>query len=104
VQRWKAATQRDRDLRFTGACPLHRNDQARWLRQTTPAEWADAVAFDRTIRGGHQGGVNNAKLRVLGASLYRSGRPLGEVDRSTPQEHGQLNLFEIDCRGGVGGR
>jgi hypothetical protein len=67
-------------------------------------EWADAVAFNRTIRRGHQGGVNNTKLHALGASLYRSGRPLEEVDRPTPAEHGQLNLFEIDSQSRVCGR
>jgi hypothetical protein len=68
-------------------------------------EWADAVAFDRPIRGGHRGGVNNAELRALGAYPHPSDRPLDEVDRSTPAEHGQLDLFfEIDCQRGVCGR
>jgi hypothetical protein len=66
-------------------------------------EWAAAVAFDRAIRSGHPGGVNNAKLRALGAYLHRSCRPLDQVDRSTPAEHGQLTLFEIDCQSGVCG-
>ena len=66
-------------------------------------EWADAVAFDRAIRSGHHGGINNAELRTLGAYLHRSCRPLDEVDLSTPEEHGQLNLFEIDCQSGVCG-
>ena len=66
-------------------------------------EWADAVAFDRTICGGHQGGINNTKRHALGAHLHRSHRPLDQVDRSTPAEHGQPTLFKIDCQGGVCG-
>lgn len=67
--------------------------------------WADAVALDRTIRGGHRGGVNNTKLRALSTYLHRSGRPLDQVDWSTPAEHGQLNLFfEIDGQSRVCGR
>jgi hypothetical protein len=85
------------------ACPFHRDDQWRWLPETTPGEWADAVAFDPTIRRSHQGGVNNTKLRALGTYPHRRGRPLDQVDRPTPAEHGQLNLFETDGQSGVCG-
>jgi hypothetical protein len=97
---WKAATQRDRGLSFVRACPFHRDDQWRWLRDTAPEQWADAVAFDHAIRSGHQGGVHNAELCALGAYLHRSCRPLDEVDLSTPEDRGQLNLLEIDCQSG----
>lgn len=72
-------------------CPFH--DQAFWrhLRAEAPAEFADAVAFDRAIRH---------LPRITGeAFVHRSLRPLDEVDLSTPEERGQLSLFEEECDG-----
>jgi hypothetical protein len=35
-------------------CPFRSDARWRELRDTSPAEWADAVAFDRAIRAGHR--------------------------------------------------
>jgi hypothetical protein len=68
---------------------------------TGTRECADAAASDRTVCNGRQGGVTIAGHGALGASLHRSCRPLDEVDLSTLEERGQLNLFEIDRQTGV---
>ncbi len=102
MQSWKAATQRDRDLRFAITCPYHSDRQWRELRDRSPKEWADAVAFDQAIRGGHV--QPDGKVQPLGeAYLHSSLVPLAQADLSTPEDHGQLNLFENDCASGVCG-
>ena len=69
-------------------CPYHSNDQWRAL---TAAEFADAVEVDHAIRNGrHQ------------QFMHRSLKPLDQVDLSTPEERGQLNLFLNECEGMCG--
>jgi hypothetical protein len=53
-------------------CPFHTDQQWRQLRDERPAEWADAVAFDRLIR---RGGARGEPLRGE-AFLHRSRVPL----------------------------
>ncbi|MGH4018241.1 MAG: hypothetical protein ACRDT0_03140 [Pseudonocardiaceae bacterium] len=66
------------------AAPFHGNAQWRQLRDQSPQEWADAVAFDRAIRTGGGRGL------PLGgqAFLHRSRLPLDEapIDRVTRTE------------------
>lgn len=72
------------------------------LRDGSPKEWADAVAFDEAIRGGHV--QPDGKVQLLGAAyLHSSLVPLAQADLSTPEDRGQLNLFEADCQSGVCG-
>jgi hypothetical protein len=83
-------------------CPFRSNHEWRWLRDHDPDGWADAIAFDRAIRYGHQGG-NGALLGQ--AFLHASLLPLDEVDLSTPEDHGQLSLldgFGMECQGVCG--
>jgi len=69
-------------------CPFHGNAAWRKLRDTAPADFADAVAFDAAIRGG------TAKANAEGKSLrgqmflHRSRVPLGvaPIDRVTGHE------------------
>ena len=75
-------------------CPFH--DTAGWRAVAAdPEEWADALAVDEALR--------DARTRGLGpeaqAFLHFSGRPLTEIDLTTPQEHGQLELFQNECVG-----
>jgi hypothetical protein len=83
-------------------CPFRSDHEWRWLRDHEPDAWADAIAFDRAIRHGHQGG----KGELLGqAFLHASLVPLDEADLSTPQDHGQLSLldgFGMECEGMCG--
>lgn len=62
-------------------CPFHGNRRWRELRDEHPAEWADAVEFDRLIR---RGGARGRPLDGQ-AFLHRSRVPLDEapIDRWT---------------------
>ncbi|WP_040703336.1 hypothetical protein [Nocardia takedensis] len=75
-------------------CPHHRNPYWRDLRDNHPTEWADAVAFDRSIRSG---GASAEPLRGQ-AFLHRSCLPLdiAPIDRITRTEwkDRQLDLFD----------
>lgn len=57
-------------------CPFHGNHQWRALRDRSPAEWADAVAFDHAIRNGSARA--NAMGKPLRGQMYlhRSRLPL----------------------------
>lgn len=75
-------------------CPFM--DNARWatMKRETPDEFASAVAFDESIR---------TLPRVSGtAYIHRSGVPLADVDLSTPEDKGQLGLFDDECEGMCG--
>jgi hypothetical protein len=73
-------------------CPFHSNDQWRAL---TNLEFSQAVEIDRRIR--------NGKFAPKGdLYVHRSGMPLDEVDLSTLEDHGQLNLFNNECEGMCG--
>lgn len=76
-------------------CPFHGNRQWRELRDTRPAEWADAVAFDEAIRKGGARG-----LPFDGAAfLHRSRVPLSiaPIDRVTRREwsDAQVDLLDV---------
>ncbi|MFE4216255.1 hypothetical protein [Streptomyces sp. NPDC056844] len=69
-------------------CPFHGNAQWRHIRDTSPAEWADVVAFDAAIRQGNAR-ANASGNRLLGeAFLHRSRVPLGQapIDHVTAAE------------------
>lgn len=72
-------------------CPFH--SDAQW-RALTPEEFADAVEVDRAIR--NQPGMRHQQF------MHPSRKPLDQVDLSTPEERGQLNMFLNDCEGMCG--
>lgn len=72
-------------------CPFHSDNQWRAL---TPEEFADAVEVDRAIR--NQPGFRGQQF------MHKSLKPLDQVDLSTPEERGQLNMFLNDCEGMCG--
>jgi hypothetical protein len=75
-------------------CPFHRAPQWRELRKS-PEDWARAVEFDRQIRQGFLG--------MEGDAYVHSQRvPLDQADLSTPEDRGQLNMFEDECDGVCG--
>lgn len=78
-------------------CPFHGNSQWRRLRDEEPAEWADAVAFDKAIRSGNARGNANGKPLLGEAYLHRSRLPLDQapIDRVTAHEWAarQTNVF-----------
>ncbi len=76
-------------------CPFHGNRQWRELRDGQPAEWADAVEFDRLIR---RGGAHGLPLNGQ-AFLHRSRVPLdiAPIDHVTRKEWDELqtDLFDM---------
>lgn len=75
-------------------CPFHSNKEWREMRDNRPDEWQDAVEFDAAIR--KAGGIRGDSF------LHRSLKPLSDVDLSTEEDHGQLNLFKNECQGMCG--
>jgi hypothetical protein len=72
-------------------CPYH--SAAQW-RSLNAEEFADACEVDETIR--HH-------FRMKGEQyMHRSLKPLSEVDFSTAEDRGQLNLFINECEGMCG--
>ena len=80
-------------------CPYHDNRMWRDMKDNDPESWNQAVQVDRHLRSG-----GAAVSRDLTANLYlhRSLKPLEEVDLSTAEERGQINMFENECEGMCG--
>lgn len=75
-------------------CPFSGNARWRWLRETDPEGWQDAVDFDRRIRDGYAR-ANSRRQPLRGRYyLHRSGRPLDEVDLTPPATRGHLRIVD----------
>lgn len=73
-------------------CPFHGDAFWRDMKLNQPQEWADAVAFDDSIR--------NSPQRITGTVyLHRSLKPLSEVDLRNAEDHGQQEMFGNECEG-----
>lgn len=70
-------------------CPFNANHRWRELRDNRPDEWADAVEVDAAIR--QQSGFRGQQF------MHRTRTPLDQVDLTTAEDHGQLNLFINEC-------
>ena len=75
-------------------CPYHDKNQWRELKNS-PADWAHAVAVDAAIREGMKGMVGTMYV-------HKQRVPLDQVDLTTAEDHGQLNLFLNECEGMCG--
>jgi len=75
-------------------CPFHSDSEWRAIRDGDPAEWADVLTVDAAIRGQSKSDAEQF--------MHRSCKPLDEVDFSTLEEMGQLNMFENECEGMCG--
>jgi hypothetical protein len=78
-------------------CPYQTNTQWRDKRNNYPAEWQKAVEFDRSLRSDTM-----IKLNKVPCYVHPSAIPLEEVDLSTAEDRGQLNLFNNECEGMCG--
>ncbi|MFF5336900.1 hypothetical protein [Streptomyces sp. NPDC013181] len=79
-------------------CPYHGNSQWRALRDESPEEWKDVVAFDAAIRSGNARATAEGKPLLGQAYLHRSRRPLDQapIDRVTAHEWSgrQTDIFD----------
>lgn len=76
-------------------CPFHNDTMWRDMRDNDPVSWADAVSADRLIR---DGGTNMRAQQFMHPQRV----PLDQVDLSTAEDRGQLNLFNNECEGMCG--
>lgn len=77
-------------------CPFHSDAEWRRLKKDERS-WRQIVAVDRIIR--QHGGVRGTKQKLY---LHRSLKPIDEVDFSTEEERGQVNMFNNECEGMCG--
>ncbi|MCZ4500976.1 MAG: hypothetical protein JWQ74_3531 [Marmoricola sp.] len=76
-------------------CPFHSNDMWRDMRDNDQPSWNQAIGFDVLIR--------EDRVLMRGTPfIHPSLKPLAEVDLSTAEDRGQLNLFENECEGMCG--
>lgn len=78
-------------------CPYHNQDEWNRLKTLEPGEFEKAVQFEKDFQ-------QSVKVTGLRATpfLHRSLIPLSEVDFSTEEERGQLNMFNNECEGMCG--
>lgn len=82
-------------------CPFHSDAEWRRLRADEPEEFAKAVDVERLLQAAHAAVTTEGKMQGT-AFLHSSLLPLDQVDFSTEEEHGQLNMFENECAGMCG--
>ena len=75
-------------------CPYHSTEAWRHIK-ADPIAWADALEIDEAIREPVRG------LRGQ-QFMHRKLLPLAQIDFSTAEELGQVNLFENECEGMCG--
>lgn len=81
-------------------CPYHSNKEWRRLRDEEPQEFNRAVQFERDYQA--------IKKRTLPHNqnfvpyLHAKRIPLDQVDFSTEEERGQINMFNNECEGMCG--
>ncbi len=79
-------------------CPYHSNAEWVNLIRTEPAAFDRAVAYERAVAKS-KGLTSNSHSKKF---LHRSCKPLDEVDFSTEEERGQINMFNNECEGMCG--
>lgn len=78
-------------------CPFRDDKSWRDMKANDPASFAQAVEVDELVRkGGHMRKWRNELF------VHRSLKPLVEVDLSTAEDKGQLNMFINECEGMCG--
>ena len=75
-------------------CPFHSDHEWRAIRDD-PESWWDAVQLDAIIREPVRG-MRGKQF------MHRSCKPLAEVDLSTAEERGQVDMFNNECEGMCG--
>lgn len=79
-------------------CPFRTDMEWRRMRDEQPDAFADAIQVDQRLR------QQDRPLRVIKGKLFvhRSLTPLEDVDLSSVEDRGQLNLFNNECEGMCG--
>jgi hypothetical protein len=84
-------------------CPFHDNAYWRHLKDESPREWADAVAFDAAIRHGHPHATASGNPAHGTFYLHRSCLPLDQAPlNNTTDDHGDPDgCSPWSCRSGA---
>jgi len=77
-------------------CPYHSDREWRRLRDEEPEEFAKAVAFEKAYQAAKAKTVSRKGFVPF---LHNKRIPLDQVDFSTEEERGQLNMFNNECEG-----
>ncbi len=80
-------------------CPYRSIEEWRNLRDRDPVDFAKAIEIDEMIRPGIR--RNDKGTSTGNLFLHRSLTPLKDLDLSTPEERGQVDLL-TECEGGCG--
>lgn len=81
-------------------CPFTNDTRWRDMRDNHPDEWKKAVKYDRLLRSLNPSRQSaGIKGKIF---LHRSCVPLDEVDLTTEEELGQLDMFGNECEGMCG--
>jgi len=79
-------------------CPYHSDAEWRRLRDEEPEDFKAACIFEAQLQFVKSKTDNQNGIPFLHASL----KPLDQVDFSTEEERGQLNMFNNECEGMCG--
>ena len=79
-------------------CPYHNNNEWRNIRDNDSESWNDLVEFDHALRSG----TRHAFGMKAPVYLHIDLKPIDEVDLSTEQDKGQLDMFGEECEGMCG--
>lgn len=79
-------------------CPFHNDTEWKRLKEHEPEEFAAAVTFEKEL----QASAKRSETFRTTPFLHRSLIPLDQVDFSTAEERGQLNMFINECEGMCG--
>ncbi len=79
-------------------CPYHSDHEWRRMKEFAPNEFQRAVQFEKDLQAVKRETDNMRGIPFLHDSL----KPLDQVDFSTEEERGQLNMFNNECEGMCG--
>jgi hypothetical protein len=80
-------------------CPFHNTSEWRRLKTDEPEEFKRACEFEAKLQASRLQ-ANSPTLSTM--FLHRSCKPLADVDFSTEEERGQINMFNNECEGMCG--
>ncbi len=80
-------------------CPFHSDHEWNHLKSEEPESFARAAAFESRLQMSRFQENLSMKSRMF---LHAKRVPLGEIDFSTEEERGQLNMFNNECEGMCG--
>lgn len=79
-------------------CPFRNNHEWRMMKEQFPEDFKIAVEFERQLHKEREG---TWSLKAT-PFIHRSLVPLDQVDFSTEEDRGQINLFNLECEGMCG--